>query len=386
MLIFGVLTTRSLEGDQMRFGIVFLGSCPHGDFKRTYDEILAQIEYAEELGFEAVWLTEHHRSVYGTFPSAAVFAAAIAERTQTMRIGISVAILPFQNPVRIAEEWAMVDVLSGGRLNFGVGRGYQPREFEVMLADPVKSREVFAESLDIILGLWETDTTFTYHGEHFHFDDIEIVPKPLQRPVPVWVGAFSPETFELCARKGLQFMVAPGLKPLDVLKDGMVRAARLLIESGRSPSKIDFPMNMMAYVAPTVEQAKATIREPLGWFFDQLVREGVTPGAGGKPAPKSFEAYAEVDSRVGGAPTLEGLIESGTALVSDPTGARARVRELHDDVGLKQLNIGFNTGDVAHEDVLRAMELWANEVIPAFRDETPVPASFRAGAVATHLR
>jgi alkanesulfonate monooxygenase SsuD/methylene tetrahydromethanopterin reductase-like flavin-dependent oxidoreductase (luciferase family) len=365
----------------MKFGVVYLGSCPHGDFKRTYDETLEQIEYAEELGFEAVWLTEHHRSVYGTFPSAAVFAAAIAERTRRMRIGISVAILPFQNPVRIAEEWAMVDVLSGGRLNFGVGRGYQPREFEVMLADPAVSREVFTEALDIVIALWGPDSTVTYHGKHFHFDDIAIAPKPIQDPVPIWVAAVSPETFALVAEKGLQIMAAPGLKPLGVLKDGMVEAARILIEHGRDPAEIDFPMNMMAYVAPTVDEAKRTMAKPLEWFFDQLVREGVTPGAGGKPAAKSYEAYAEVDDRVGGAPTLDLLIESGTALVTDPEGARARVQELRDDVGLKQLNCAFNNGEIAHEDVLRSMKLWADEVMPAFRDETPVPAAFRVAAV-----
>ena len=127
-------TTR--RQTSMRFGMFYVLESPDGDHRRAYKEMLGQIEYAEELGFDSVWLAEHHGSAYGSMPSPAVAAAAIATLTERLRIGIAVSILPFANPVRIAEDYAMVDVISNGRLDMGVGRGYQPREFAMLgLAD-----------------------------------------------------------------------------------------------------------------------------------------------------------------------------------------------------------------------------------------------------------
>src|SRR5579862_7935814 len=178
----------------MKFGIFYIGGMTHTDFKKTYDEFLEQVKFAEELGYDSIWIGEHHGSLYGTFPNAAVLAASIAKVTTKLRIGVSCSILPFQNPVRIAEDWAMVDVISGGRVDFGAGRGYQPREFAMMMADQEVSRGVFAESLDVILGLWNSEGPFSYHGEHFNFENIKIFPKPIQKPMPVWIAAVSPST------------------------------------------------------------------------------------------------------------------------------------------------------------------------------------------------
>jgi natural product biosynthesis luciferase-like monooxygenase protein len=362
----------------MKFGIFWLGSSPHRKYKETYAEILEQVEYAEELGYDSVWLTEHHRSEYGTFPSPAVMAAAIAERTKKVRIGIGVSILPFQNPVRIAEEWAMVDVLSGGRVNFGAGRGYQPREFEVMGADINVSREVFIEALDIIRGLWALPDgeLFSYHGEYYDFTDIEALPRPIQNPMPIWVAAVSPSTFGLVAERGLQVITGPGLQSLDKLKEGNIAAARVLIEHGRDPATIDFPMHAVVYIRETAEKAQAEFAGPIEWYFGQLNKTGIHPAHAGAP-PKGYDAYLESAKRMSGNPTLDGAIESGIALVTDPENARARVRELRDDIGLKQFLCVFNIGDISHREVMESMRIWAEEVMPEFNDEeTPVPEAF----------
>ena len=363
----------------MKFGVFFLGSSPRKNYGQTYAEIIEQAECAEQLGFDSVWLAEHHRSEFGTMPRPAIMAAALAERTERMRIGVGVSILPFDNPVRVAEDWAMVDVLSGGRLNFGAGRGYQPREFEIMRADPSESRGVFAEALDIILGLWNADGLFSYKGAHFEFTDIEIYPKPVQRPVPAWVAAVSPATFELAASRGLQVITGPGLQVLDELKVGNIEAARTLIEGGRDPATIDFPMHVVIHLHETREAALRSFEGPIEWYFDQLNRDGIHPAHARTPA-KSYETYIESAKRMQGAPTLEGAVQAGIALVGDPEDACLRVRELRDDIGLKQLLCVFNIGDITHEEVLRTMKLWAEEVMPHFRDETPVPDAFLARA------
>ncbi len=359
----------------MRFGVFYLGSSPRKDYRRTYDEILEQVEVAEELGFDSVWLAEHHRSEYGTMPRPAIMAAAIAERTTRMRIGVGVTILPFDNPVRVAEDWAMVDVLSEGRLNFGAGRGYQPREFEAMRADANLSRDVFAEALDVVLGLWNSDGLFSYQGHHFEFSDIEIYPKPIQQPVPVWVAAVSPSTFQLVADRGLQVITGPGLQALDQLKEGNIEAARILIDGGRDPASIDFPMHVVVHLHETEEAARRSFEGPMEWYFDQLNRHGIHPAHAGTP-PKGYETYIESAKRMQGAPTLDGAIQAGIALVGDPEQARARVQELRDEIGLKQFLCVFNIGDIEHAEVLRTMRLWAEEVMPHFAEPTPVPTAF----------
>ena len=361
----------------MKFGLFYLGSSPERQYADTYAQILEQIEYGEELGFESVWLAEHHRSEYGIMPRPAIMAAAIAQRTKRMRIGVGVSILPFSNPVRIAEDWAMVDVLSGGRLDFGTGRGYQPREFEAMRADVNYSKEVFKEALDIVLGLWALPDGefFSYKGDHFDFTDIESLPRPIQKPVPVYIAAVSPSTFQMAAERDVQVITGAGLQTLDLVKEGNIEAARILIEHGRDPATIDFPMHMVTYLAETEEKAKAAFAPSMEWYFAQLNKKGIHPAHAGKP-PRGYDDYLESAKRMSGAPTLQGAIDAGIALVTDPAGARERVRELRDDIGLKQYLNVFNIGSITHDEVMAQMKLWAEEVMPAFKEDTPVPDSF----------
>jgi len=366
----------------VKFGLFYLASSPERKYKETYEQILEQIEYGEELGFDSVWLAEHHRSEYGIMPRPAIMAAAIAERTKTMRIGVGVSILPFENPVRTAEDWAMVDVISGGRLDFGTGRGYQPREFEAMLADPSESKEVFKEALDIVLGLWATPDGefFSYKGDHYEFTDIEALPRPIQNPVPVYIAAVSPSTFKMAADRNVSVITGAGLQTLDLVKEGNIEAARILIEAGRDPASLDFPMHMVTYIAATEAEAHAKFAPSMEWYFAQLNTKGTHPAHAGKP-PKGYDDYLESAKRMSGAPTLQGAIDAGIALVTDPAGARERVRELRDDIGLKQFLNVFNIGSITHDEVMAQMKFWAEEVMPAFTEDTPVPDSF-AKAVA----
>lgn len=359
----------------MKFGLFFLGSSPRGNYRREYEEILEQCQYAEELGFTFAWLAEHHGSSYGAMSRPPVLMSAIAERTQTLRIGTAVAILPFDYPVRTAEEYAMVDVLSGGRLDFGVGRGYQPREFAHQGSDQSTSREVFSESLDIIVGLWKGEP-FSYEGQHFQVNNVEVFPKPLQQPVPVMIAAISPSTFEFAAQKGFDIMTAPALMPLEDLKKHIISGARTMIQNGRTPAQVDIPVTMVVHLAPTVEQAFDDSRAAIEFQFSHALK--ATPGFEGK-APKGYEAYEKVlisgDSTV---PPVEELNASGNVLVSDPEGARNVIRALRDDVGVKRFCCLMNTGGLEHDRVLRSMRLFAEEVMPEFGDETPVPEAFLA--------
>lgn len=348
--------------------------CPDHDYRRAYEEMLDQIEYAESLGFSSVWLAEHHGDDYGSMPSPQVAAAAVSQRTKTMRIGIAVSILPFANPVRIAEDYAMVDVLSNGRLDFGVGRGYQPQEFKMMGVQQDISREIFAESLDIILGSWQNEE-FSYQGKHFQVENIAVRPRPIQKPhPPVWVAAISPETFDLVAQKGLQIMVTPTLMTLPELKENVLKSMRALIERGYKPEDLNFPMNLQMHIAPTEEQAVANTEKALDWYFKRVIE--LVPK--GPNTPKSYERFAEVAEQMGDI-SVDVLREAGIILLGTPEQAVARVQELQDDIGQKQLLCWMRIGGLEHKKVMDSMKLFAEEVMPYFNSQqTPVPRALSA--------
>lgn len=364
----------------MKFGVFYVIESPDGDYKRAYDEMLDQVEYAEYLGFDTVWLAEHHGSSYGSMPSPQVMAAAVAQRTKYMRIGIAVSILPFDNPVRIAEDYAMVDILSNGRLDFGVGRGYQPREFGMLGLEKVQgeSRGLFEESLDIILGLW-TEDRFTYKGKHFQIEDAELHPRPLQKPhPPVYVAAISPDTFDLVAEKGFNLLITPTLMDLPTLKAFTLEAKRRLVERGRDPQTLNFPLNWQIHVARTAAEAKERTRDAFGWYFDKVM--SLVPQ--GAETPATYEAYAEMAKAyadAGGFP-IEQLQEMGVLVVGSPDDAIRRIEEVYRDIGQHHISCWFRIGGLEDYKVRDSMKLFAEEVMPRFRelpmripDEVAVP-------------
>ena len=170
----------------MKFALFILASWTEKDASaqsRIYGEAVEQIQYAEELGFDSVWIAEHHSSRYGIFPSLMPILTYVAAKTKKIRIGAGVSVLPFHNPIFLAEESAMMDVLSGGRLEFGVGRGSTAYEYGNFQID-FDSRDARSqEALDIILGLWTTPR-FSYHGEFYQVDEVTLAPSPVQKPHP----------------------------------------------------------------------------------------------------------------------------------------------------------------------------------------------------------
>jgi alkanesulfonate monooxygenase SsuD/methylene tetrahydromethanopterin reductase-like flavin-dependent oxidoreductase (luciferase family) len=363
----------------LKFGVFFVAETPDGDYRRAYSEMLDQIEYAEYLGFDTVWLAEHHGSSYGSMPSPQVMAAAIAERTRYLRIGIAVSILPFDNPVRVAEDYAMVDVISNGRLDFGVGRGYQPREFGMLGLErsQSESRALFEESLDIVLGLW-TEDRFTYRGKHFQIEDVELHPRPVQVPhPPVYVAAISPETFGLVARKRLNLLITPTLMDLPTLKEFTRQARSVMLEAGRDPASLNFPLNWQIHLARTEEIAKERSRDAFGWYFDKVM--SLVPQ--GAQVPATYEAYAEMAQAYadsGGFP-IEKLQKMGTLILGTPEDAIRRIEEVYHEIGQHHVSCWFRIGGLEDARVKESMKLFAEEVMPRFR-ERPVHVPELAGS------
>ncbi len=363
----------------MKFGMFYVLESPDGEYQRAYKEMFGQIEYAEELGFDSVWLAEHHGSAYGSIPNGAVACSAVAKITERLRIGMAVSILPFQNPVRTAEDYAMVDVISGGRLDMGVGRGYQPMEFKnLMLADKQSiSREIFEESLDILIGLWENER-FSYQGKHYQLDDVAITPRPVQRPrPPIYVAAISPTTFDLVDKYGLNIMVTPTLMDLESLKAFVVDAKRKLIAGGRDPKSLNFPMNWQMHLAETEEEAFARPSEALDWYFNlvmDLVPKGPNAPAGYEYMRDTAAAFEEM-----GGVDVSALKQGGIIMLGTPEEATAKIADLRDTIGQQEIFCWMRIGGLEDWKVKESMKIFANEVMPHFpKDEIVVPQALLA--------
>ena len=255
----------------MKFGIFILPSWPEAETShqgRIYQEAVEQIQYAEELGFDAVWLAEHHFTRFGIISSAIPFATYVAARTKTIRIGTGVSVLTFHNPIFMAEETAMLDVLSNGRLDFGVGRGQVVYEYNNFKVEYDSRTQRFQEIVDIILGLWSTPG-FTYHGKYYSVDDMTIAPVPVQRPHPPMYLAVSrtPGSVEVAVSRNLPVFTSANTPDEDVLGIRSLYFERCAAV-GKRPLVEDMPFFRLTHVAEDEKQAREIPRDSLTWVRD----------------------------------------------------------------------------------------------------------------------
>jgi alkanesulfonate monooxygenase SsuD/methylene tetrahydromethanopterin reductase-like flavin-dependent oxidoreductase (luciferase family) len=191
----------------MEFGYFTLSDNRYRDNPRTSGDLLREIVdqavYAEELGMHSAWIGEHHFNRLGCIPSPEIALSYVAARTSRIRLAPAVVVLPLHHPLRVAEQWAAIDVLSGGRVTFATGRGFDRGEYEPFGVAFEDSSAILAEGIDIVQRAWAEDGPWSHRGDHYAFEDIAITPKPVQRPMPIVLGCFSAPTLELAAREGL---------------------------------------------------------------------------------------------------------------------------------------------------------------------------------------
>ena len=197
----------------MEFGYFTLSDNHYDNNTRSSNQFVADITaealYAEKLGMHSAWIGEHHFNSLGVLSCPDLVLSYVAANTKHIRLAPAVTVLPLHHPIRVAEQWATLDLLSNGRVDFACGRGYDQREylpFHVSFAD---NQGIFEEGLELVRRLWQADGRMSHHGKHYSFDDVRITPKPVQQPIPTYVGSFSKPSIELAARLGCGLIVAP---------------------------------------------------------------------------------------------------------------------------------------------------------------------------------
>jgi natural product biosynthesis luciferase-like monooxygenase protein len=352
----------------MKFGMVAFNAGGHGRSPaQVLRENLDQAALAEELGFDSVWLVEHHFSDYALIGDPAVFAAALAERTRRVRIGTAVIVLPLHHPIRVAENAAVVDNLSDGRLDVGVGRGYQPTEFAGFGVPMEDSQERFDEALRAVELLW-CESEVTFRGRHVRLDGVRLVPRPVQQTPPIWIAAVSPPTYVRLGSQGRRILTAPNFTPPDLVRQNLEAYRSALAAGGHDVAAFDSPVMLQTYVGRSHEDGRERPREPAMGYYDLLGR--LLPRA--DAAPPGYDFYRRVEANVR---DLRYEQIYGTACFGSADEVRERVRRLRDDAGVTYLMAWFNFGGLAATDVVTSMERFATHVMPAFRERRRDSAS-----------
>src|SRR6266481_963826 len=322
----------------MRFSIQNLLSLREGQsHAQVYANTLDECRLAEELGFHTVWLAEHHFSPYGIAPSLPVLAAAVARETRRVRIGTAVVVAPFAHPLRIAEEWAMVDILSGGRLDFGIGRGYQPAEFRGLGISMDKTRERFDESLELIRRAW-TGERCTFEGDFYQVRDLCVLPKPVHK-----------------------ILTSPAFTPFDILRKNYDAYRQAWREAQGTDAGADICLNKIIHVAESSKQAREDLREPIRWFFQ--TQAGLIADETGVP-PEQYKFYRRVRENLLSLSEEKALEQA--AIAGDAEEVADKIRMHQDALGIDFMMGAFSRGGLPHDKVRRSMKLFAEKVMPRF--------------------
>lgn len=341
----------------MEFGAFFLAGSPEQlPGETVYSQLFEYIELAEQLGYDSVWFAEHHFSTYGYIPNPLMMAVKAAQITSRVRIGTAVLVLPFWHPLRVAEDIAMADHLTGGRMEIAVARGYQPYEFERFGLTMDDARERTDETLEILLqSLSHRDVSFS--GRHYQIPSTTILPRPVQQPhPPIWLAAHTRESFEIAARLGLHAFTTNSGRPLSVLEQTWASFVAASQSHGDGRRRL-FGVQSQLCVAPTDEEARAEMEH-----FLYASRQSTNLRLGRQQISGAYSQPIPYD----GEPDLDTLFEQRT-LSGSPATVREKLRAYTRVCDMSQLNCTFQLGAMPPGTIKRSMRLFAEEVMPAFR-------------------
>jgi alkanesulfonate monooxygenase SsuD/methylene tetrahydromethanopterin reductase-like flavin-dependent oxidoreductase (luciferase family) len=348
----------------MDFGYFTLSDNHYENNTRTANQFVADITaeaiYAEELAMHSAWIGEHHFNSLGVLSCPDLTLAYIAAKTKRIKLAPAVTVLPLHNPIRVAEQWASLDLLSGGRVIWAAGRGYDRREYEPFHVSFDDNQGIFEEGMEIVRNLWQADGRISHHGKHYSFDDVRITPKPVQKPIPTYVGSFSKPSIELAARLGCGLLVAPFAAAMSY--GGLKQVADLYHETcakhGTKPGKL--MCSYFTHFADTKAEEDAQRARQIRYY-----KECVIPALPGDPktAPPSYRYFVDMVDRLGKV-RPEDLTENSVLL-----GSASRITDTLKKVeaaGFSEVILYFNVGMKPHAQVKHEMARFMSEVAPAF--------------------
>ena len=322
--------------------------------QEVYARGIEQAQAAESLGYRNMWLGEHHFSTYGYLSRPCQFASYIAAKTTKLRVGTAVIVVPLHHPLLIAEEIALLDILSGGRLDIGLGRGYQRYEFERFGLQLDAGGQRWDEALDILLKAFE-GRPFSYDGKLFKIPETSVYPQPVQKPhPPIWITAQSEYAIDAAVRRGFDVLTGGFGVPIERLAEFGKIFQRVVAEvkPQQAPrvgvQRAVYVTKDAADAREAAEQARWNMRVTLSLRnnYERVVNGNAVP------IPATTE------------PTIDELLDRYLVIGTPDTVIR-QIKRVQELVGISHFNCSFWVGDMDQARVLRSMELFAKEVMPA---------------------
>jgi alkanesulfonate monooxygenase SsuD/methylene tetrahydromethanopterin reductase-like flavin-dependent oxidoreductase (luciferase family) len=349
----------------MEFGYFTLSDNHYENNTRAANQFIADIVdealYAEQVGMHSAWIGEHHFSSLGVLSCPDLVLSYVAARTQRIRLAPAVTVLPLHHPIRVAEQWATLDLLSGGRVDFAAGRGYDRREYLPLGVSFDDNQSVFEEGMEVVRRLWEADGPISWSGRHYRFENVRITPKPVQRPLPAYVASFSKPSIELAARLGCNLIVAPFAAAMSY--GGLAQVAQLYKDScarqGKPPGRL--MCSYFTHFADTPEQEAAARARQIRYYKECVI--AALPGDP-RTVPPSYRYFVDMVDKLSKA-RPEDLTENAVLL-----GSPARITETLKKVaaaGIAEVILYFNVGLKPHAQVKEEMHRFMAEVAPQFK-------------------
>jgi natural product biosynthesis luciferase-like monooxygenase protein len=325
--------------------------------------VLEQVSYGEQLGFDSVWLAEHHfHSFGGLFSATPVIGAAIAQRTTTIRIGTAVILLPYHNPIRIAEDYATLDCLSQGRLEFGIGHGFVKWEALTFGIPLDELRDRFQENLEVVLKAWG-EPVLNHKGRFHEYRGVEVRPRPLQEPYPtVWMAATSTvESFELAGRHGFHLMLIPFLHEVEELRPKVEAYLNARRTAGHDPSTTRVLGVYHTCVGENSAQARAAAAPGLAEYHAAASHaHSLTPGMAD---PESYRSHDRQRAQMRHL-TFEDMVAQSRVLVGSAEEVREKVEYVRERLYLTDVAGLFALGGLIDAQARASMRRFIQDVAP----------------------
>ncbi len=335
----------------MKFGITYAVSRGrHSSPAENFQQTLEQIQLAEECGFESAFISEHHFMRFDMFPSPLIALAYVAARTTKIRLGTGILLMPLHDPIRVAEDGAVLDLISGGRFILGLGQGYRPEEFAGFGRRLEDRRQLMREGTTLVRRFW-TETEVTFKGTHFSVEGVNVTPKPAQQPnPPIWIGAKKRRAVELAAEIGDGWYADP-ITPINIIRDNKVHWQTALKENGKDQDKQDFAYYREFYVGQDESTAREVGRRAVeGEYQGYLAMNHLTDDAGQPIPPDRGDLVADLVRK--------------RCTIGDPERCIEDLQMINETLQPTHIILKMKYGGLAHEDVMAGIRLAAEKVLP----------------------
>jgi alkanesulfonate monooxygenase SsuD/methylene tetrahydromethanopterin reductase-like flavin-dependent oxidoreductase (luciferase family) len=351
----------------MEFGYFTLSDNHYPDNPRSANELVLQIReqaiLADKLGMHSAWIGEHHFDSLGVNSRPDLLLANIASQTKNIRLAPAVTVLPLHHPVHVAEMWSTLDLLSNGRVDFATGRGYDRKEYAPFGADFFASAEIFEEGIEVLLKAWNSPGKWSHKGKYYDIQDMQITPRPVQKPIPFYVASFSQTSSEMAARKGLNIIYAPFAAGM--IYGGLDKAVASYREQcakhGNKPGRA--MCSYFIFIADNPKDDDYGRQSQLDYFNHCVVRALPNDASKAPPTMQYMLKIVDILKNM----KKENLTDK-SILIGSPQQIIDSLKKV-EAAGIEEVILYFNVGLKPHSLVKEQMDRFIREIAPAFEGQ-----------------